>query len=267
MIFDPVNSITNLDFYKRISGQSLGRSFLYICYLGIVFSVFTTLALKVKVEPVLAETFTWLERSMPPLTYENGRVTSTQPGPTKIQHPKLPEVTLLIDTNRSEAVTPQLMEEEKVLGYLTATSFYLRQQNGRMEVYDLTKSAQGAKPVTIDAGFYRNARLVMGRILYPVALFVTFFIFLAWKGVASLVYSLAALMINALAGGGLGYAQLLNVAIYAQTLVVLLQIATLFLPFVIPGFQLLGVAVTCVYIWLAVKRHSSDSSSPSALPA
>ena len=256
MILDPINSVASIDFYKKISGQSLGRSFLYVCYIAALFSVVSTFALKIKVGPVIDETFQWLERTMPPLTYENGKVTSTLAAPLKLQHPRLPEVSLVIDTNRLDAVTPQQMAEAKALAFLTASAFYLRQQNGKLEVYDLSKSPAGAKPVQINSAFFQNADLIMGRVLYPVALVIFFTLFLAWKAFASIVYSLAALLINALANGGLGYSSLLTIAIYAQTLAVGFLAVSLFLPFNIPGFSLICLLITSFYIWLAVKRPS-----------
>lgn len=262
MILDPINSVASIDFYKKISGQSLGRSFLYVCYIAALFSIIGTFALKIKIGPVIDETFQWLERAMPPLTYQDGKVTSTLTAPLKLQHPRLPEVSLMIDTSRVDAVTPRQMEEAKALAFLTSSAFYLRQQNGKLEVYDLSKSPTGAKPIQIDSAFFQNADLIMSRVLYPVALAIFFALFLAWKGFASIAYSLVALLINALANGGLGYAPLLTIAIYAQTLAVGFQAVSLFLPFGIPGFSLICLLITSFYIWLAVKRHS-PSPSPS----
>lgn len=259
MIFDPVNSVAAPSFYRKVSGQSFGRSFLYISYLVAVFALCATVALKVKVGPTIDETFTWLERSVPTLTYADGKITSAQPGPVRLQHPRLSDVSLMIDTGRTDAVTPQQMEDAKVLGFLTSTAFYLKEQNGSLRVYDLSKGAQAGKPVTIDAAFYRNAALVMGRLLYPGALVAAFCIFLAWKIFTTVLYSLAAMMINAFAGARLEYAPLLNIAVYAQTPAILLAILSLFLPFAIPGYTLLCVAITCGYIWLGVKQHSASA--------
>lgn len=269
MIFDPVNSVASPSFYRKVSGQTVGRSLLYICYLVGVFSLCATLALKIKVGPTIDETFEWLERSVPTLTYADGKVTSAQPGPVRLQHPdpKLSDVSLMIDTSRTDPVTPQQMEDAKVLGYLTSTAFYLKEQGGQLRVYDLSKGAQGGKPVTIDAGFFRNADIVMGRLLYPGALLAAFAIFLAWKLLTTMAYSLVALMINAMAGGQLEYAPLLNISIYAQTAGVLLAILSLFLPFAIPGYSMICVTLTAAYIWLAVKQHSASPLPSPSEPA
>lgn len=269
MIFEPVNSIASPSFYRKVAGQTFGRSFLYLSFLVAVFALCATIALKIKVGPTIDETFAWLERSVPTLTYADGKVTSTVPGPVRLQHPdpKLADVSLMIDTSRTDAVTPQQMEDAKVLGFLTSTAFYLKEQNGSLRVYDLSKGAQGSKPVTIDSGFYRNAAQVMSRLLYPGALVAAFAIFLAWKLFTTMLYSLAALMINALAGGGLEYAPLLNISVYAQTPTVVLAILSLFLPFAIPGYTILCVTLTCAYIWLAVKQQPPSASASPSSPA
>src|SRR4051812_6669008 len=156
MILDPIHSVSSPDFYKQVSGQSFGRSFLYLCYLGLVFAVLTTFAVKIKVGPALDETFEWLARTAPAMTYADGKVTSNAPGPVKLQHPKLPEIALMIDTTRNDAVTPAQMEEAKVMAFLTANSFYLRHQNGKVEIYDLSKPGANAKPLQIGPDFFRS---------------------------------------------------------------------------------------------------------------
>jgi hypothetical protein len=258
MILDPVNSVANVDFYKKISGQSVGRSFLYICYLGGLFAFACTIAVKIYVGPAVDETFKWLESSVPPLTLSAGKVTSTQTEPVKLQHPTIPEVAMVIDTLRVDPVTPQLMEEQKVMGYLTSNAFYLRDQRGKVEIHDLSKWPAEAKPVQIDAPFFRSASIVMSRVLYPAALIVTFFVFLAWKGTATMLYSLAALAANSISHASLSYPALLNIAVYAQTLAIGVQTLALFLPFRLPMLPI-SLGLTGIYIWLAVKRHTASS--------
>ena len=263
MILDPVNSVASLDFYKKVAGQSFWRSLLYLCHLGGLFAVLCTFAIKLKVGPIIDETFNWLARSVPTMTYANGRVTSSSPGPLKLQHPRMPEIAVMIDTTRTDAVTPQQLEEAKVMAFLSASAFYLRHQSGKVEVYDLSKTPSGTRPLTIDPAFFRTANTLMSRVLYPLALVITFGVFLIWKLLSSLIYSVVALLINAIGAGGLAYSELFNIAVYAQTLVVFLQILALFLPFTIPALPLLSILITSVYLWLAVKRQSP--SSPPAL--
>jgi len=255
MILDPVNSVTSIEFYRKVAKQSLGRSFLYLCYLAAIFAIAGTIAAKMHLDPVINETFDWLEKSAPPLTFSGGKITSALTAPLTLRHPSIKEVAVTIDTARTDAVTPQMIDDAQVVAYLTANSLYLKQQNGRIEVYDLSK-APTPKPVVIDAGFYRTARIYLTRLLYPLALVILFLAFAVWKSLTALGYSLVALAANASTGAGLAYAPLYNISLYAQTLVAVIQTLMLFLPTAIPLFPVIAIALTSAYIWLAVKRNS-----------
>ena len=258
MILDPVNSITSVNFYKKISTQSLGRSILYLCYLAALFSITGTVALKVKAGPVIKETFRWLEQSMPPLTFSRGKVSSPVSGPLTLRHPKMAEVALIIDTQRGEPATPELMGEQKVIAYLTGNALYLLRSRNRVESYDFSKSP--SRTVVVNAEFYRMAEKTLRQILYPIAIAAIFVMFLAWKTCASLMYSLIALAVNAQADARLGYKSLFNITVYAQTLVIALQSIFLFMPVGIPLFRLAAFALTGLYIWLAVNKIAAPQT-------
>jgi len=260
MILDPLNSITSVLFYRKIAAQSIGRSLLYLCYLSLLFAAATTFAVKVRVMPVILETFEWLEKTVPPITLSGGKVSTASPEPITIRHPKVPEVAVIIDTLRTEPVTPQMLEEAKAVAYLTSTALYVRQQTNKVEIYDFSK-ATNPKPVVIDAQFYRAAAQIIGRVLYPIAFAITFFAFWAWKGAASLIYSLFAMVINAVLGGKLEYRSLFNITLYAQTLVVLLQAFFLFMPNRFPFFPPLALLIISAYIALGIKT-SMEPAAP-----
>jgi hypothetical protein len=253
ILLDPVNSITSIKFYKKISTQGLGRSAAYLAYIALVFSVVATFALKLKLGPFIDETFVWLERSVPTMTFENGKLSSPLTAPLTIRHPEDDDIAVTIDTTRTDPVTVEMMDQQKVMAYVTQNAFYMMRSPDRLETYDLSKTAT-PKPVTIDADFYRAAGAVVQRVLYPVALVVIFLIFLVWKALSSLFYSLLALAIDAISGAGLHYKSLLNISLYAQTLLIVLQMIFLFLPIALPAPILVAPLVTGVYIWLAVKK-------------
>jgi hypothetical protein len=254
MLLDPVNAITSVNFYKKVAAQGPGRTALYLVYLSAVFAVAATLAVKVRVGPEIDKTFVWLAQSMPTLTLAGGRITSSSPEPVTLRHPTVSEIAVTIDTSRTEPVTPETLESAKVAAVLTSSTLYLRgSQPGRMETYDLSK-ANAPKPVVIDASFYQTAGKTLTRVLYPLTLIISFFLVVFWKTAASVIYSLMALMINAVAQGNQPYGSLFNIAAYAQTLVVVLQAILLFMPAGVPGFSVISAAVTGVYIWLALKR-------------
>lgn len=253
LLLDPVNAVTSIGFYRKVAAQSMGRTFLYLLYLGLVFSIATAAAMRIRVGPAISETFVWLEKSVPPLTFSGGRVSSSLTEPLALRHPQVPEVAFIIDTNRETPVTPDELTQNKAMAYLTSNAFYIQQRPGKVEVYDFSKTPS-PKPVTIDSKLYRDADQILGRILYPATFIVAFLIFLVWKGLSSLFYSVVALIVNAGAQAQLEYGTLFKLGVYAQTLVIVLQSVFLFMPVAIPLFNLIAVAATTAYLWLAIKK-------------
>jgi hypothetical protein len=104
----------------------------------------------------------------------------------------------------------------------------------------------------------------LSRILYPATFVVGIGLAFGWKLVAALIYSLMALMINAIAETGQPYPKLFNIALYAMTLVTAIQAIFLFMPVGIPGFTLISLIITGVYIWLTLKRLNEPAAPPPA---
>lgn len=263
MILDPVNGITSVEFYKKVAKQTVGRSFLYLFYLAFLFAITTTVALKVRAGPLIDETFRWLEKSMPRITVLDGKLSSDTPGPVTVRHPENAEVAVTVDTARLEAVTPELMEKEKVLAYVTGGALYVRKSPGKLEVYDFSKAVAkpGDKPLVIDGTFYRKAEAVVNRVIYPFCLVLTLVVFLFWKSASTCLYSLLAVFINSAAGAKLDYKALWNITLYAQTLIIILQAIFLFMPSPLPASQAVASLLTGVYIWLAVRRNMEPAVS------
>ena len=253
ILLDPVNSITSIEFYKKAAGQTLGRTFLYLAYLGVLFSIVFTVFLKVQVWPSLQETFQWLETSVPAITFSKGRVSTPTDEKVTVRHPRISEVAVVVDTRRVEPVTAQVLTQEKATAYLTGGALYILQPGGKVEVYDFSKVPTTETRV-FDAKFYRELARDLGLVLYPLGFAAAFAIFMAWKLVSTLFYSLIALVVNGVAEAGLEFKPLFILSVYAQTLVIVVQCILLLVPAQVPQFTLLSAIVTTVYLWLAIKR-------------
>lgn len=261
MILDPVNSITSIEFYKRVAKQSAGRSVAYLFYLSFLFSIAATVALKVRGGPLIDETFHWLESSMPAITISNGKLSTPDGKTVTVRHPSIEDIAVTVDTLRLEPVTLETLEKNKVFAYVTGSAIYIRKSPGKMETYDFSKagSKPGDQPIVIDEAFYRKSEIVLTRILYPFCLLLTFLIFLLWKSVSTGLYSLMAFLINSMAGAKLEQKALLSITLYAQTLVITLQAIFLFMPAPMPAANAVSTLLTGVYIWLAVQRSAEPS--------
>jgi len=253
ILLDPINSITSVEFYKKVAGQSLGRSFLYLCYLGVLFSIVFLVFLKTHVWPSLQETFQWLETSVPAVTYAKGRLSTPTAEKVTVRHPRVTEVAFTIETRRVEPVTAQMMTDDKVSAYVTGSALYVLQPGGKVEVYDFSK-VPSAQTKVFDAKFYRELARDLRLILYPLGFVAAFAVFATWKLAATLFYSLIALLINGVAEAGLAFKPLFNLSVYAQTLVIVVQCILLLFPAQVPQFTLLAAVATTVYLWLAIKR-------------
>ena len=73
------------------------------------------------------------------------------------------------------------------------------------------------------------------------------------------MYALVALLLNALLSAGLEFPALYRVSVYAQTPVIVLQAAALFLPAPIPYFGLLSLLVGGLYLWQAIRQIQGNT--------
>jgi hypothetical protein len=159
-----------------------------------------------------------------------------------------------------DPVTPQMMEQLNVKGYLAQNALYLLDPQGQMKVSDFSKS-KNEKPLRVDAAFFQKAQSLLGKVLYPVTLLLSFAFFVLWKLLSSVFYSLVAMAVNAVHEAELPFGALVNIAVYAQTLIIAIQAIFLFMKAPLPLASLVSLGATTAYIWLAVKANA-----PAAAP-
>ena len=162
MLPDLLDSIVRPPAYRRFAGEKAARTAAYVAFLSLIFVGALGIAVKLRLAPLFTETFTWLETSMPPLQFASGGVTSTTPGPLRLEHPSSKLVAVMIDTARKEPVTAQQMTDAKVMAYLAGNALYVERGQGQLETIDLSKSAP-ERPVTVDAAKPTQVDFALGR--------------------------------------------------------------------------------------------------------
>src|SRR3989338_7460244 len=130
MIQDLLGSIASTQAYRRFAAEKTSRTVLYLFFIALIFTVGVSIAMQLRIGPVVDQTFSWLAAGVPALPFPAGKVTSAEPAAKRLVHPQAPEVAVMIDTARTEPVTLQLMQEAKVLAYLTNNALYIEQQQG-----------------------------------------------------------------------------------------------------------------------------------------
>ncbi|MBI2386344.1 MAG: DUF1189 family protein [Elusimicrobia bacterium] len=263
MIQDLLGSIASTQAYRRFAAEKTSRTVLYLFFISLIFTIGGSIAMQMRIGPVVDQTFAWLAAEVPTLTFSAGKVTSSEPAAKRLVHPQAPEVAVMIDTARTEPVTLQVMQESKVLAYLTNNALSI-DQGGKLETYDLSKAAL-ERPMVVDSKFFREAAGALKKVVYPLAI-VTVFVFAAgWTAFAGLVYTLVAMLLQAIGGGALTFGALFQIAIHAQTTALLARIVLSFLPFAVPLSGLLTIIITSVYLWLAVKANAAAAAETSAI--
>jgi len=264
MIQDLLGSIASTQAYRRFAAEKTSRTVLYLFFISLLFTIGGSIAMQMRIGPVVDETFAWLGSEVPTLTFSAGKVTSDEDAPKRLVHPEAKEVAVMIDTTRTEPVTPQMMKDAKVLAYLTNNALYIEQQQGKVEVYDLSK-AGAERPVLVDAKFFREAAGALKKVVYPLAILTVFILAAAWMAFAALFYALVAMLLQSISGGTLTFGPLYQIAVHAQTTALLVRIILSFLPFAIPLSGLLTIIITSVYLWMAVKTHAAAAAQTSAI--
>ncbi|MDD5302829.1 MAG: DUF1189 family protein [Elusimicrobia bacterium] len=260
MIQDLLGSIASTQAYRRFAAEKTSRTLLYLFFISLLFTIGGSIAMQLRIGPVVDETFSWLAAEVPTLTFSAGKVTSSDPAPKRLEHPKAPEVAVMIDTARTEPVTVQTMKDAKVLAYLTNNALYIEQQQGKIEVYDLSKAAL-ERPMVVDAKFFHDAAGALKKVVYPLAVLTVFVFAAAWTAFAALLYSLLAMLLQSIGGGTLAFGSLYQIAIHAQTTALLARIIMSFLPFAVPMSGLLTILITSVYLWMAVKANAAAAAA------
>lgn len=260
MLQDLLGSVASTRAYRRFATQKASRTLLYLAFLSVIFTAAGTVALRIRLGPVVDETFAWLEKEVPTLTFDKGTVTSTAAGPVKLTHPRAPEVALLIDTARTAPVTAQDMASAKVLAYLTSNALYMEKEPGSVTSYDLSKAAM-ERPVTVDSRFFREAAKALKTIVYPATVLSLLLMFAAWTAACGLFYAVLGLLFNSLAGGALGFGALFQLAVHAQTASTLLRAVLAFLPFALPAAGLISLVLSASYLWLGVRANARPGAA------
>ncbi|MEK7388898.1 MAG: DUF1189 family protein [Elusimicrobiota bacterium] len=262
MIQDFLGAIASSQSYRRFTDQRPTKTFLYVLFVSLLFTIGSSIVLRIRVGPIIDETFSWLESSTPTLTFAGGKVSSSVDTPTRLTHPKIPDVAIVIDTLRLAPVQLQEMTDAKVVAYLTNNSLYVQERPGELKSYDLSKAGT-ERPLIIDAKFFRDASALVKTVFYPIAVVIIFLFTAVWVAIAGVLYAVLGLIIGSLTHSSLTFGALYKIAVHAQTAALLFRIIVSCLPFLVPFSSVLTILLTSVYVWLGVRAHAP---APAANP-
>ena len=264
MLLAPLRAIVDLPSYREAPRRSGAWLAGYLAYLGVLFAIAGTIAVKLHWAPLFDETIDWAARAVPALTFQNGRMASPVRGPVRLEHPRLKDFAVLIDTARTDWVTPDELEKADAVAFLTQDALYIKVRAGRVERQDLGVFRGGA-PVAIDGELIRGFGRSLRALLYPSVFLILGLLFMARKAIGAVGTAVVGMLLNA----GLGYAlpapDIWRIAVVAQAPAAALEIAQLFLPKPVPLFGVITFTVVTAYLWQALaqnRRAKPEAPSP-----
>lgn len=258
MLPDLVDSLLRPRAYRRFAAEKPARTAAYVAFLSLVFVGATGAAVKLRLAPMFDQTFEWLETRMPALRFSGGAVTSSAPGPLRLEHPRAPELALVVDTARRDPVTAREMADAKALAYLTGRALYLQRQPGTIETIDLSKSVAD-RPIVVNADTYKEMARAFDWVFYPALMLFFFLAFAASLALFGLLYALVGMAAARAAGGALDFAAAFRVAVHAQTASSLLYALDAVLPKSLPRAQAAAAALSLAALWLGARAAASPA--------
>ncbi len=261
ILLAPVYSFFSTSFYRRVIRYSVGKGFLYLAFLSLIYSLLILFFFWTPFKPNIDKFVNWFAANLPQLTLTKEGVLTSVTQPFQLKSPVYGSV-LVIDTTKD---TLEGMPSETLI-YMTKTKLVFKNQNrNELRVFELVPSTEEAKAKWKDfvltgpflEGWYKK----LVPVVIPAILIVVFWMFFVWKILASLFYSLIALLINLFRREKLGYGHLLTLSMFALTPVAVLQIFSLFIPRM--GIALnFFTAVILTSLYLALGILATQEKSP-----
>jgi len=262
----PFYSFFSRSFYRKAVEAPLKKGFLYLGYLTVLAAVLVFAVFRLRVLPEIDRFAVWMEDSMPQLTWTPEGLAMNARSPYAMIHEQFgPLVTF--DMTRDEVSAEEIGD---ALIFVTSRRAYVRHGAAEVRVYDLTQPAENRSPehlvVSIDREFLKK---FYGS-LKPWLIFLSmlFFVpsFFLWKLFEALLYSLAALVLQAIRKTNLPYRRLFGLCLFAMTPATLIQFRGVFAPpLAVLPFGIFGsMVVTSAYLYLALCQAKGPSPAPQA---
>lgn len=263
ILLAPIYSFFSTSFYKRVIRYSVGKGFLYLAFLSFIYALLILFFFWTPFKPNVDKFVDWFAANLPQLTLTKEGVVTSVTQPFELKNPVYGSVLVINTTQDGIEKMPE------TLIYMTKTKLVFKNPNrNELRVFELVPSTEEAKAKWKDfvltgpflEGWYKK----LVPIVIPAILIAVFWMFFVWKILASLFYSLIALIINLFRREKLGYTKLLTLSMFALTPVAVLQMIGMFIPRM--GLALnffTSIILTSLYLALGILATQEKSPETS----
>jgi hypothetical protein len=232
LLLAPILSFFSTRLYRAGLQSGMGRGFLYLFYLTILFSLLVVFLCQFLLLPVTATFMDWLVQVTPEVTVTQAGLNVDAQQPYLVKHPTFGPL-YLIDTTKD---TAQLIADSNQIPILIGREDVIindPNRGGRRTISlreAMLKSHEANQPIRITKNIMRDLSKQLQRMVIPfVLLFLAPFFFI-WKLLAALFYSLFALFFNLFRKEKFRYGGLFTLACYAISPITIIQAVRLTVP-------------------------------------
>lgn len=232
LLLAPILSFFSARLYRMGLQSGIGRGFLYLLYLTILFSLLVVFLCQFLLLPVTAAFMNWLVQVTPEVTITQAGLRTEARQPYLVKHPSFGPI-YLIDTTKD--ASQLIAETHKVPILIGREEIVINDPDrGRLRTISLReamlKSHEANRPIRITKNVMRDlVNRIQGMVIPFVLLFLAPLFFI-WKLIAALFYSLFALFFNLFRKERFRYGGLFTLSCYAITPVTIIQVVRLSVP-------------------------------------
>lgn len=240
-------SISNFQFYKSLQHESLGKAFLYLAKITIIFGVISLIRPVVSYDRGVDMAREYFIESIPDFIFEDGELTITGEQPYIWEDD---EANIIVAMDTSGQIGPEILDDYYDGVFITNDHLIMKQNRIEKREWDFSQLV-GAKFTKDDvAEWIPYAKWANGFI-------VIFGLigFLAGKLWSALLITLLGLMI---CSGKHQFSNLYKFSIYALTLPIIIKTTISLLGTPIPLFGLVYYGIAAFYMWKTIDTIRND---------
>lgn len=239
-------SITKFEYYPSIVKEGLGRAFLYLVIISLIFGLIEGISIGYTINKGVASFTEEVEKGLPDFTLENGQLEVQGKMPMVLDEND--ESIFIIDV--SGQTTPDILDNYNE-GILILKDKVIQKRNfvetrvyrfGDYKDFTITKDKiMGWLPILKGIG------IIIG--------ILTFLFFIIRKMFSALILAVIGLIISSIQKVKLSFGQLYSIGIYVLTLPIILDTFISLSTINFPWYLYYGLAI--IYMWLSIKMFNN----------
>ena len=266
-------SIFGLEDYKKLVVQKTSKTISYIVILMLIFTFFLTLVVTYSFGGTINKVKQYIEQNIETLDFNNGKISITQKENNIINTDKLFDGKVIIDT--AENLTNEQINkyEEEIKNYYNGVivlkdKVILKTNMASVlttiSVKDIADQFNLVKFEKQDLiNFLSKNNVYKVYVAFYIVTFIYFFIiYLSTVLLDAIMYSFVGYMTGILSNLRIRFRNIYNIAIYSLTLPIILNliyiIVNILTGYTIKYFNILYMAITCIYVIAAILIIRSD---------